>query len=119
MENVPNRSKLPFNHIITNDGGALDHTGTFICPRDGTYFFSWTLYTNPGGHCPTEIVVNGKSKGIANHTFGDKNSSVNQPTTQTAVLSLKKDDNVWIRMERQGVGYCYSGSWTTFTGFEV
>ena len=119
MENVPNHSKLPFTNIITNVGGALDDTGTFVSPRDGTYYFSWTLYTNPGGRCPTEIVVNGISKGIANHTFWNEQSSVNEPSTQTAVLVLKKKDKVWIRMESQGQGSCYGHRWTTFTGFEI
>ncbi|CAG2196844.1 COL8A [Mytilus edulis] len=93
-------------------------TGVFTSPRDGTFYFSWTMYTNPGGSCPTELVQNSKPAGFANHTWNE-GTKWNHSSTQSGVLTLKKHDKIWIRMQQTGKGYCYGGEWTSFNGFEI
>ncbi|XP_071122922.1 complement C1q tumor necrosis factor-related protein 3-like [Mytilus edulis] len=119
LSKVTQHTKIIFGTVITNTGDAYDKaTGVFTSPRDGTFYFSWTMFTNPGGSCPTELVKNGNSVGLANHTWND-GSKWNHSSTQSGVLSLKKHDSIWIRMIATGEGYCYSGVWTSFNGFEI
>ncbi|VDI57880.1 Hypothetical predicted protein [Mytilus galloprovincialis] len=119
LSKVTQHTKIIFGTVITNTGDAYDKTtGVFTSPRDGTFYFSWTMYTNAGGSCPTELVHNGNPVGLANHTW-NAGSKGNHSSTQSGVLSLKKHDKIWIRMERTGGGNCYAGEWTSFNGFEI
>ncbi|XP_063399000.1 collagen alpha-1(X) chain-like [Mytilus trossulus] len=119
LSKVSKHTKLIFGTVITNTGDAYDKTtGVFTSPRDCTFYFSWTMFTNPGGSCPTELVKNGNPVGLANLTWNE-GSKWNHSSTQTGVLSLKKHDKIWIRIILTGDGYCYSGIYTSFNGFEI
>lgn len=91
LSKMQKHTKVIFGTVITNIGVNYDKkkTGVFTSPRHGTFYFSWTMFTNPGGSCPTELVKNGNSVGLANLTWNE-GSKWNHSSTQSGVRLFKK-----------------------------
>nr|XP_022295428.1 C1q-related factor-like [Crassostrea virginica] len=107
---------LVFNNVISNVGNGYNkNTGIFTAPTNGTYVFSVAAVEYRRNFLYWDIVVNNMSKV---RLMGDNGGPFNT-ATNTVVLSLTKNDQVWVKRMR-GTGY-YSASvpLVTFTGYLI
>ncbi|XP_062579288.1 uncharacterized protein LOC134241244 [Saccostrea cucullata] len=86
-------------------------------PEDGLFSFMWTNVTKGGKQFHTEIVLNGKIIGY-NHVNGVSGSSHWASGTSSAVIKMKRKDEVWIRTDGSFGLYAYA-DWSSFTGFKL
>ncbi|XP_062611241.1 uncharacterized protein LOC134273081 [Saccostrea cucullata] len=95
-DSLGHHQTIIFDNVITNVGGNYNrHTGTFFCPMDGVYTFSWTLYCSSGGYFTSEIVVNSNAVGAM---FCSAQGATNiRHTTGVVVVEINQGDVVYIR----------------------
>ena len=108
---------LLFPNVITNEGGAFSAgNGTFTCPQDGAYHFSYgylTRQTQPKA-VYVALRVNGQVKAWA-YTQG---TSFHESAAKSIVLPLKKGDYVQCVAQEKGTTL-NAGPYTTFSGFKI
>ncbi|XP_062606621.1 uncharacterized protein LOC134268392 [Saccostrea cucullata] len=92
-------------------------SGKEKAPEDGLFSFMWTNVTKGGKQFHTEIVLNGKIIGY-NHVNGVSGSSHWASGTSSAVIKMKRKDEVWIRTDGSFGLYAYA-DWSSFTGFKL
>lgn len=107
-----------YDTVVTNTGSGYNPSnGRFVAPYEGLYFFSWTTLTLANSYFFTVIQHNGKT--IANNHTGARGVTTEKiATTQSVVLQLAADDQVYIKTygtEKE----LYGGNWSTFTGFKI
>ncbi|XP_062580098.1 complement C1q tumor necrosis factor-related protein 3-like [Saccostrea cucullata] len=119
-----NQRSLPENAIVIFETTTLNAgyaysplTGIFTAPEDGIYFFSWNILAHAGGVFHTEIVYNGKPV-AHNHADGRSGSSHYASGSSTAVIGMKRKDQVWIKA-MGGEGESAAGDWSSFSGFKL
>jgi len=81
-----------FDEVVTNNGHAYNkHTGHFIAPRDGTYYFA-TSFLNVSRGTHLQMMKNGQDigRGLAYPDHGST-GSIN------VIVNLKKGDVVLLR----------------------
>ncbi|XP_062619332.1 uncharacterized protein LOC134280897 [Saccostrea cucullata] len=118
QENLGSRAAVVFGKVTQNSGNAYNATtGKFTAPEDGLYSFQWTILTRGGQYFHTEIVLNGNIIGY-NHVDGTSGSSHWASGTSSAVIKMKKKDEVWIRTHGDAGKFAYQ-SWSSFTGFKL
>lgn len=106
-----------FSVVITNIGNGYDPSnGIFTAPIAGEYVF----FVNVQGYSTQEIYVNIMLNGVGKvstmvYNGGSENSDAGP---NLVVLSLSKEDRVWIAHFR-GQGYNEYGHLTTFSGFLI
>ena len=95
-----NIGKIVYDNVITNIGGAYSGTtGTFTCPMDGVYVFTWTLTTQYTKYCKANLYVNGNQQsGIqAYASLQTVSDWASTPSTMTGTFSLSSGDRVWVQ----------------------
>ena len=92
--------KIIYDKVITNIGGAYNRTtGTFTCPADGVYVFTWTLTTHHENYCDAGLYINGnKQSGISAFASLEGVSDIAYtPSTMTGTFSLSSGDRVCVQ----------------------
>ncbi|XP_071148680.1 complement C1q tumor necrosis factor-related protein 3-like [Mytilus edulis] len=119
LVNIPGKSAVVYNTVMTNLGNGYDKsTGTFTAPSNGVYNFSWTVVTHFGKYFFTYLALNGKL--IARNYTGGRVGSEHISSTQKAVLEIKKDDKVFVKVQDDLIGQFMLGdSWSTFSGYKL
>ncbi|XP_062576639.1 heavy metal-binding protein HIP-like, partial [Saccostrea cucullata] len=116
--NLGNYAVVVFGKVTQNSGNAYNaNTGKFIAPEDGLYFFLWTILTRDGKIFNTQIVLNGNIFGYNNADGVSGNSNLASGSS-SAVIKMKKKDEVWIRTHGKDGKYAYA-EWSSFTGFKL
>ncbi|XP_062611256.1 uncharacterized protein LOC134273095 [Saccostrea cucullata] len=122
-ENNPgSHQTIIFDNIITDIGGNYNqHSGDFICPENGVYTFSWTLFCSRGGYIYSQIVVNSNSVG-ALFCSGQGADEI-RATTGVVVVEINQGDVVYIRTHPSNpiVGTLYSKTTyrSSFSGWKL
>ena len=112
--------KITFDTIITNKGESFNiTTSTFTAPRDGIYFLYFdglTQNVNTNGNF--RFYKNGINTGLAG--YGTEGSDKYEKSYGSAILELKKNDNISIHSRGTFYVYGYSGHYhTRFGGFLI
>jgi len=114
--NLGINQNIIFEDVSLNLGNAYrPGHGLFIVPRAGIYMFSATLLTK---HINTEevhaaITVNGN---IVAALFGEPDAGGYDQSTQTVILNLKVNDEVFVRNIHYSNEYVYGGAYSSFSG---
>ena len=88
---VPGRP-IKFNRVLSNEGQVYSvNTGTFSCPQDGLYQFSFNIESDSPGHTVFQLVVDGYS--VLSSVIGQYQNGGN-----SAVLRLKTGNEVWVAL---------------------
>ncbi|XP_062619326.1 heavy metal-binding protein HIP-like [Saccostrea cucullata] len=118
QENLRANTVVVYGKVTQNSGNSYNaNTGKFTAPKDGLYSFMWTNVTKGGKHFHTQIVLNGNVMGY-NHVNGISGSSHWASGSSSAVIKMKKKDEVWIRTVGTDGEYAYA-HWSSFTGFKL
>ncbi|XP_062619325.1 heavy metal-binding protein HIP-like [Saccostrea cucullata] len=118
QENLGVNVIVVFGTVTLNSGNAYNPTtGKFTAPDDGLYAFQWTILTNVGSCFKTEIVHNGKVIGFG-HAEGKTGSSNYDSASSSAIIKMKRNDNVWIRTFGRDGKFAYD-NWSSFSGFKL
>lgn len=105
-----------YDKLYFNYGGAYNpHSGFFTAPSAGLYIFTWASVVAPRKIFDTEILVNGKRKGLGN--CNNESSSGYENCASTFPLILKTGDKVNIRTVV--ANYLHGGGWSSFKGWKV
>ncbi|XP_022107175.1 collagen alpha-1(X) chain-like [Acanthaster planci] len=104
---------ITYDRVITNVGNRFNfETGHFVCPTNGTYFFTFSVAHDRD--TMVELVKN-EERLVAVH--GDAAQKLRTMYTNSAVVELVERDEVWTRLTRS---HSLSGNTqhlTTFTGY--
>lgn len=68
----------------------------FICPRPGSYFFTFSIRADQGKSASVQLVKN-QTPQVMN--FVDMNDNNTGVSTQTVILNLQTGDKVWLRLD--------------------
>lgn len=109
-----NSGTLVFPVVITNVGNRYNpSTGVFTAPTAGIYVFFVNVHGYSSNDMLTDIVLNGVKQV---RTLSENNPNYNSAGPNLAVLTLQKEDTVWVK-HYAGDGYVDNGHSTTFSGF--
>ncbi|KAK3579304.1 hypothetical protein CHS0354_033388 [Potamilus streckersoni] len=104
--------RVHFHNLDFNEGGGFHmSTGTFICPRSGTYFFMSTLSSAGKGYVSSVVKVDGAIKFLQYCAYGHPGDNL---STNGAVVHCRGGDSVWMEIVS---GDYVGGGWLTMTGF--
>ncbi|XP_052080686.1 LOW QUALITY PROTEIN: cerebellin-4-like [Mytilus californianus] len=119
LENIPAKSDVVYNTIITNLGNGYDKfTWIFTAPSNGVYIFSWTVLTHTGKYFFTYLTLNGKL--IARNYTGARSVAEHISSSQNVVLEIKKDDKVFVKVQDGYTGqFMFGDSWSSFSGYKL
>ncbi|OWF53279.1 uncharacterized protein LOC110446611 [Mizuhopecten yessoensis] len=116
LNDVVRGQVIHFDKIVTNNGEHYDkNSGVFTCAEEGTYFFSWTLYTPNNHWVDSELVKNGEP--IAWFRTGD--SQFYEASSTTALVKLFPGDRVWTRVRDGPYGADLVALVSMFCGFKI
>ncbi|CAC5390052.1 C1QL [Mytilus coruscus] len=116
LEDIGMHATVVYDAVKTNIGGGYDPiTGIFTSPSDGLYYFTWTTLTEPKGSFITSLQHNNNAV-VGNHARANGLDEY-LPSSQSAVVQMKKGETVYIRTWAQG--QYLSGFWSSFSGFEI
>lgn len=89
-----------FDDVITNVGNAYSSsTGVFRVPVDGNYMFAM-VGTSPPSHTDHYLHLNIKNnENTIGFLFLDSNNLYYLKRTEVTVVSLKKDDNIFVQVD--------------------
>ena len=113
-------TKLVFNRAVTNVLNAYNKaTGVYIVPKAGLYVFTWVAREHKSQHS-IELMVN---KDIRGATFKRAQNNDDGSVSGTAVLQVKKGDEVYLRFhsglnEKQRVHNNHHGR-SSFSGYRL
>ncbi|XP_071150032.1 cerebellin-3-like [Mytilus galloprovincialis] len=117
LQKIDDGSVVMYDTVSTNLGGGYDKsTGMFTAPVEGLYYFTWTVLTPPGKSFYTQLLLNDTV--VARNHAGALGISTHMPSSQSAVLQMKKNNKVSIRVYRGGL-IMYGDKWSTFSGFKL
>lgn len=113
-----NSGTLVFPEVITNVGNAYNpQTGVFTAPIGGDYVFFVNVQSYDTNSIYVDIVMNGVSK-VRTMAYSYNGYDRDEAGPNLAVLTLQKEDRVWIK-HHFGQGYYSDGHITTFSGFLI
>ncbi|XP_076079194.1 complement C1q tumor necrosis factor-related protein 3-like [Mytilus galloprovincialis] len=102
LRNIGNDAIVVYDTVTTNLGGGYDKsTGVFNAPIEGLYYFAWTILVHLGISFYTQLNLNYTI--VAKNHAGASGMSTNMPSSQSAVLQMKKTDKVSIKIRNAGV----------------
>ena len=107
---------IKFDNVRLNLGnGYHPGHGLFIAPKAGLYLFSSSLLTHHVNIVEIEaaITVNGNS--VAK-VYGHGDSGRHDQGSQTVLIRLNINDEVYVRNIDIANGYVYGDSYSTFSG---
>ncbi|XP_071136795.1 complement C1q-like protein 3 [Mytilus edulis] len=117
LKNIGNGAIVVYDTVTTNLGGGYDKsTGVFTATVEGLYYFTWTVLTYPGKSFHTQLILNDNV--VARNHAGASGMSTFMPSSQSAVLQMKKNNKVSIRIHSGG-SYMNGEKWSTFSGFKI
>jgi len=89
--------------------------GLFIAPRAGIYLFSATILTlrRDTAEVHGAITLNGNTVAIL---FGESDVGKYDQGTQTVILNLKVNDEVYVRNNDYSNEFVYGGPYSSFSG---
>jgi hypothetical protein len=119
IQNVARNAVVVFGTVTLNTAEAYNaRTGKFTAPEDGVYSFTWTIATYAGKYFATDIVHNGKMISY-NHVNGGSYNKNFETASASAIIKMKKNDQVWIRTQDSGKDtYAYKDR-CSFSGFRL
>lgn len=107
---------IHYKTVITNAGNGFDSKiGIFKAPAAGYYYFATTLVSGQGETVRSSIVHN--SQDVA-HVFAG-NEGTYGSGSNSVVLYLNVNDDVWTRVSIDTNAHVYADSWCTFSGFLI
>ncbi|XP_005995571.2 inner ear-specific collagen-like [Latimeria chalumnae] len=109
---VPNLP-LPFNRIISNDGGGFSPmTGTYTAPVNGTYVFSYNLAV---GNKFVRVGLFKNFRPVIKTTDNDETDRI----SQLVILHLVAGDRLWLQVKDEDSNGIIvdADSHSTFSGF--
>ena len=111
---------LSFDVEYVNIGGHFNKTsGLFTCHFPGAYFFAFTVGKHPRKAVSVKLMT-GKGE-VQAMVYDEDTSKRREMQSQSLLLSLQRDERVWLysqQDERYAV-YSNQGRYTTFSGFLV
>ncbi|CAC5384429.1 C1QL [Mytilus coruscus] len=117
LQNVGNDAIVVYDTVTTNLGGGYDKsTGVFTAPVEGLYYFSWTVLAFAGKSFYTQLKLNDIV--VAKNHAGATGIATHMPSSQSAVLQMKKNDKASIRVHSGGL-YMIGDKWSTFSGYKI
>ncbi|XP_052087391.1 cerebellin-2-like [Mytilus californianus] len=117
LQNISNGAVVVYDTVTTNLGGGYDKsTGVFTAPVVGLYYFTWTVLAYVGKSFYTQLKLNDVV--VAKNHAGAGGISAHMPSSQSAVLQMKKNDKASIRIHRGGV-FMIGDKWSTFSGYKI
>ena len=121
LVNASSNHIVIWNHVITNAGNAYSqHTGTFVAPVSGIYFFSMVISApNAAGNHHMYVYLR-KNGAVIGYLFFDNNATYWVKRTETVTVHLSKGDNVFIIILRGSGTHILAGQFhSNFSGFLV
>ncbi|XP_076088722.1 complement C1q tumor necrosis factor-related protein 3-like [Mytilus galloprovincialis] len=117
--NIPAKSTVVYHTVVTNIGNGYDKsTGIFTAPSNGIYIFSWTVLTHNHKYFVTYLALNGNVI-IKNYT-GANSVADHISSSQNAVLEIKKDDKVFVKVLEGYTGqYMIGNHYSSFSGYKL
>ncbi|CAC5358719.1 unnamed protein product [Mytilus coruscus] len=117
--NIPAKSTVVYSTVMTNLGNGYDKsTGIFTAPSNGVYIFSWTVLTHNRKYFVTYLALNGNVI-IKNYT-GATNVADHISSSQNAVLEIKKDDKVFVKVLEGNIGqYMIGNHYSSSSGYKL
>ncbi|CAC5409439.1 unnamed protein product [Mytilus coruscus] len=115
-----------YDNVKTNVGLAYNSAeGTFKCPEDGIYSFSWTSDVPKGKHFDTVFILKHKSSQHGAKITGNRASAVgfngSVQSTKNVVVDMKKGDTALIKTIGNAANVLHGDmhSFSSFSGFKI
>lgn len=105
--------------VRTSIGGGFNPTTSeFVCPSDGTYYFSLDVATRQG--LRAELIIVHEDSGVAS-ALGLAEGGGHGSASNSVIIQCTNGERVWVRCD---TGYtCYmmgnQGTFTSFLGFRL
>ncbi|KAK3106267.1 hypothetical protein FSP39_016341 [Pinctada imbricata] len=112
-----NNQRIIYDKVITNTGNAYNKTtGIFTCPVPGTYVFTWSTKSNSAKQSCYAFIYHNGHKLMMTYSY-EHTGGYHEVASNTIVLSLKKNELVWIGTTHGT--YCYGYPYTGFSGWKL
>ena len=107
---------IKFNDVSINVGNGYNPgTGKFTAPVDGIYLISVSYLQQDGYTSHVRLIKDG-----AMYTELHSNNKGYDQLSKTVLIQLKKDENIWVRLEKSSAYAIYGSSrYTTFSGYLI
>ncbi|CAG2246364.1 unnamed protein product [Mytilus edulis] len=119
---LPGDTVVIFDTVSLNEGDAYDGTtGTYTCPEDGLYYFSWTTVSNAGKDFTSVLVANDRKIAV---NVVDSDSVTDYMTgTSNVIVRMMKGQKAWLAVNH-GDGKHLDQQWgdspcSMFSGFKL
>lgn len=113
-----NGQHVQFDKVLLNDGrGYSPSTGIFRAPKAGVYVFTYVVAQRGTHEIRVKLVRDGET--INSAVAETRGSSADAQGTNTAVIYVKKGQQVWIEAQSGNhlEGDNYENRFTTFSGY--
>ncbi|VDI56770.1 Hypothetical predicted protein [Mytilus galloprovincialis] len=120
--NLPRNAVVMFDTVSLNEGDAYDGTtGTFTCPEDGLYHFSWTAVSGRSKDFVSVLVANDRK--IAANAVDSDSVSDSMTGTSNVIVRMMKGQKAWVAVHREDgkqLVKAWNGSpCSMFSGFKL
>ena len=107
---------IKFNDVSINvENGYDPSTGHFTATVDGIYLISMSYLQKNGYTSHVRLIKDG-----AVYTDLHSNNKSYDQLSKTVLIQLKKDENIWVRLEKSSAYAIYGSSrYTTFSGYLI
>ncbi|CAC5409440.1 unnamed protein product [Mytilus coruscus] len=126
---VVNQNKehtVVYDNVKLNVGLAYNSAeGTFKCPEDGIYSFSWTSDVPQGKQFETTFILKHKNSQLGTKITGNRASAIgisdSVQSTKNVVVDMKKGDTALIKTIAKAANVLHGdiNSFSSFSGFKV
>ena len=107
---------IRFNDVSINvENGYNPSTRKFTAPVDGIYLISFSYLQQNGYTSHVKLI-----KDDVKYTELHANHKNYDQLSKTVLIQLKKDENIWVRLEKSSTYAVYgSSTYTTFSGYLI